>query len=149
MEIVDCLFYDYRNHIRADGRMYELKALQDAKKAPEYLALARTLPGYGSIVFPHCACDNRKEGGHVVPAVSIQSFKLHACLEDGTLESQTVELKWDTIERWESDEEEMTFCFQYSSRSDKPLRWVKIMTPYHAFLADCFDRIAEERLNRD
>lgn len=80
-----------RNNIRADGRLYELKALQDAKKAPEYLALARTLPGYGSVVFPHCPCDNRKDG-HVVPAVSIESLKLHACREDGTLESQTVEV---------------------------------------------------------
>lgn len=132
-----------RNNIRADGRLYELKALQDAKKAPEYLALARTLPGFASIVFPHCPCDSRKEG-HVVAAVSIHSFKLHACREDGTLEAQTVELKWDTIERWESDDEEMAFCFQYS-RPDKPLRWVKMQTPYHAFLADCFDRVTEER----
>lgn len=57
-----------RGNIRAEGRLYELKALQDAKKASEYLALARTLPGYGDVVFPHCACDSRKEG-HVVPAV--------------------------------------------------------------------------------
>lgn len=57
-----------RNNIRAEGRLYELKALQDAKKASEYLALARTLPGYGDVVFPHCACDSRKEG-HVIPAV--------------------------------------------------------------------------------
>lgn len=57
-----------RNNIRAEGRLYELKALQDAKKASEYLALARTLSGYGDVVFPHCACDSRKEG-HVIPAV--------------------------------------------------------------------------------
>lgn len=152
-----------RNNVRAEGRLYELKALQDAKKAPEYLSLARTLPGYGDIVFPHCACDSRKGGGHVVPAVGFKSFKLHACREDGTMEAQTVELNWETIERWESDEEEMAFCFQYA-RPEKPLRWVKMQTPYvsvpivgdwnclmnfvslqHAFLADCFDRIAEER----
>ncbi len=57
-----------RGNIRADGRLYELKALQDAKKASEYLTLARTLPGYGDVVFPHCGCDSRKEG-HVIPAV--------------------------------------------------------------------------------
>lgn len=57
-----------RNNIRADGRLYELKALQDAKKASEYLTLCRTLPGYGDVVFPHCACDSRKDG-HVIPAV--------------------------------------------------------------------------------
>lgn len=59
-----------RNNIRAEGRLYELKALQDAKKASEYLALCRTLPGYGNVVFPHCACDSRKEG-HVMPAIGI------------------------------------------------------------------------------
>lgn len=57
-----------RSNIRADERLYELKALQDAKKANEYLSLARTLPGYGDVVFPHCGCDSRKEG-HVIPAV--------------------------------------------------------------------------------
>ncbi|XP_037934538.1 sorting nexin-27-like [Teleopsis dalmanni] len=55
-----------------------------------------------------------------------------------------VELTWDTITRWESDEESMSFCFQYN-RSDKPARWVKVYTPFHAYLADCFDRIMEER----
>uniref|UniRef100_A0A1L8DW67 Putative sorting nexin-27 n=1 Tax=Nyssomyia neivai TaxID=330878 RepID=A0A1L8DW67_9DIPT len=132
-----------RGNIRANGRLYELKALQDSKRAPEYLALARTLPGYGDVVFPHCACDSRKDG-HVVPSVGMKSFRLHACREDGSLETQTVELTWDTITRWESDEESMAFCFQYT-RNDKPLRWVKVFTPYHAFLADCFDRIMEER----
>lgn len=62
-----------RGNIRADGRLYELKALQDARKAPEYLQLARTLPGYGDVVFPHCACDSRKEG-HVLPAVGEWMF---------------------------------------------------------------------------
>lgn len=57
-----------RNNTRADGRLYELKALQDAKKASEYLGLCRILPGYANVVFPHCACDSRKEG-HVIPSV--------------------------------------------------------------------------------
>lgn len=58
-----------------------------------------------------------------------KSFRLHACREDGTLEAQTVELGWDTATRWESDDEAMAFCFQYS-RNDKPPRWVKVYTPY-------------------
>lgn len=117
-----------RGNIRAEGRLYELKALQDSKCATEYLNLARSLVGYGDIVFPHCACDSRKEG-HVIPAVGIDSFRLYACREDGTLESQTVELKWETITRWESDDESMAFCFQYN-RLEKPARWVKVFTPY-------------------
>jgi len=46
--------------------------------------LAKELPGYGELVFPHCACDSRKEG-HVIAAVSTNCFKLHACKEDGIL----------------------------------------------------------------
>lgn len=59
----------------------------------------------------------------------MKSFRLIACREDGTLESQTVDLAWDTIQRWESDEESMSFCFEYS-RNEKPPRWVKVYTPY-------------------
>ncbi len=43
------------------------------------------MDGYGSIVFPHCACDSRKEG-RVIPIVSFDGFKLQACKEDGTEE---------------------------------------------------------------
>lgn len=132
-----------RANVQAEGRLYELKALQEGK-VNEYLELARTLPGYGDIVFPHCACDSRKEG-HVIVAVGMKSFRLNAVREDGSSENQTVDLKWDTILRWESDEESMCFCFQYSRTQQKPPRWVKVFTPYHAFLSDCFDRIMEER----
>lgn len=59
----------------------------------------------------------------------MKSFRLIACREDGTLEQQTVELTWNTILRWESDEESMAFCFEYS-RNEKPPRWVKVYTPY-------------------
>lgn len=132
-----------RSNIKAEGRLYELKALQEGKPM-EYLELARSLPGYGDIVFPHCECDSRKDG-HVVAAVGIKSFRLHACRDDGSLEQQTVELSWESISRWESDDESMCFCFQYSRSNQKPPRWVKVMTPYYAFMADCFDRIMEER----
>jgi len=59
----------------------------------------------------------------------MKSFRLHACREDGSLEAQMVELTWDSITRSESDEESMSFCFQYN-RPDKPARWVKVYTPY-------------------
>lgn len=61
--------------------------------------------------------------------LGMKSFRLHACREDGAMEAQTVELAWDTISRWESDDESMAFCFQYS-RNEKPARWVKVFTPY-------------------
>ncbi|CAL7939239.1 unnamed protein product [Xylocopa violacea] len=132
-----------RGHITAGERLYQLKALQDASRKHEYLKLAKELSGYGDIVFPHCACDSRKEG-HVVPAVGAASFKLHAAKEDGTLESQIVEFQWNTITRWEVDEEGMSFCFQYTRQDNRPSRRLKLFTPYYTFLSDCFDRIAEE-----
>lgn len=95
----------------------------------QYLKLARELSGYGDIVFPHCACDSRKEG-HVIPAVGTAAFKLHAAKEDGTLESQVVEFQWSTIARWEMDEDGMAFCFQYTRQDNRPPRWLKVFTPY-------------------
>ncbi|KAG6798387.1 Sorting nexin-27 [Apis mellifera caucasica] len=103
-------------------------------KAASYLKLARELSGYGDIVFPHCACDSRKEG-HVVPAVGAPAFKLHAAKEDGTLESQVVEFQWNTITRWEVDEEGMAFCFQYTRQDNRPPRWLKLFTPYKVLLS--------------
>lgn len=117
-----------RGFIHAGERLYQLKALQDRTRATEYLRLARELPGYGEVVFPHCGCDSRKDG-HVVVAVGSNSLKLHACREDGTLESQVVELQWDCIGQWEVDEEGMAFCLKYN-RPDKTPRWLKIFTPY-------------------
>lgn len=51
----------------------------------QYLSLLRTCEGYNEVIFPHCSCDSRRKG-HVVTAISIHHFKLHACTEDGTLE---------------------------------------------------------------
>lgn len=62
-------------------------------------------------------------------AVGASSFKLYAAKEDGTLESQVIEFQWNTIAQWESDDEGMAFCFQYT-RTDRPPRWLKVFTPY-------------------
>ena len=51
----------------------------------QYLNSVRQMEGYGAVVFPHCACDSRKEG-RVIPIVSFEGFKLQACKEDGTEE---------------------------------------------------------------
>lgn len=74
--------------------------------------------------------------------LGMKSFRLHACREDGSLEAQMVELTWDSITRWESDEESMSFCFQYN-RPDKPARWVKVYTPYVSVLVLLFNFIFE------
>lgn len=62
-------------------------------------------------------------------SVGSNGIKLHACREDGTLESQVVELQWDCIRQWEADDEGLAFCLRYN-RPDKTPRWLKIFTPY-------------------
>lgn len=53
----------------------------------QYLSLMRGCEGYNEIIFPHCSCDSRRKG-HVITAISIHHFKLHACTEEGTLEAR-------------------------------------------------------------
>jgi len=116
--------------------------LQEVGKMAGYLATARDMEGYGGIVFPHCASDARKEG-HVVPIVTFDAFRLQACQEDGTLQDQVIEFAWDTITRFELEEEGMAFMFQYR-RQGKPDRWVRILTHFFVFLFECFEKIQEE-----
>lgn len=51
----------------------------------QFLDVARTLEGYGTVVFPHCACDARKSG-HVIVSISLNSFRLQACSDQGDKE---------------------------------------------------------------
>lgn len=53
----------------------------------QYLSLLRACEGYNEIIFPHCSCDSRRKG-HVITAISVHHFKLHACTEEGTLEAR-------------------------------------------------------------
>lgn len=135
--------------------------------SPQYLNMLRTCEGYNEIIFPHCSCDSRRKG-HVITAISIKHFKLHACTEEGQLEvrdiiggltmtlsgiggvlgcvstssllswphrcllflqNQVIAFEWDEMQRWDTDEEGMAFCFEYARGEKKP-RWVKIFTPY-------------------
>lgn len=132
-----------RGHARPADQLYRLKALQDTARKHEYLKLARELPGYGDVVFPHCSCDSYKDG-HVIASISSAGLKLLACRTDGMPETRVVEFAWTTIIQWESNEEAMAFCFQYQ-RTNKSPRWVKIFTPYFIYMYECFERISEER----
>uniref|UniRef100_A0A672YXM7 Sorting nexin 27a n=1 Tax=Sphaeramia orbicularis TaxID=375764 RepID=A0A672YXM7_9TELE len=105
----------------------------------QYLSLLRGCEGYNEIIFPHCSCDSRRKG-HVITAISIHHFKLHACTEEGTLENQVIAFEWGEMQRWDTDEEGMAFCFEYARGEKKP-RWVKIFTPYFNYMHECFERI--------
>ncbi|XP_041370157.1 sorting nexin-27-like [Gigantopelta aegis] len=131
-----------RGHIKTGDKLYELKALRDATKALEYLKIVRHLDGYGEITFPHCPCDSRKDG-HVIAIVGIECFKLQACKDDGTPESQVIEFSWKDVQSFEVDEEGMSFNFEYNRQGKKP-RIVKIQTQYYHFMCDCFEKVSEE-----
>lgn len=44
------------------------------------------------------------------------------------------------MQRWDTDEEGMAFCFEYARGEKKP-RWVKIFTPYFNYMHECFERV--------
>uniref|UniRef100_A0A672YXL6 Sorting nexin 27a n=1 Tax=Sphaeramia orbicularis TaxID=375764 RepID=A0A672YXL6_9TELE len=117
-----------KGFVKAEQKSYQLQKLAEQKKMSMYLSLLRGCEGYNEIIFPHCSCDSRRKG-HVITAISIHHFKLHACTEEGTLENQVIAFEWGEMQRWDTDEEGMAFCFEYARGEKKP-RWVKIFTPY-------------------
>uniref|UniRef100_A0A673ISI7 Sorting nexin-27 n=1 Tax=Sinocyclocheilus rhinocerous TaxID=307959 RepID=A0A673ISI7_9TELE len=128
-----------KGFIKAEDKAYQLQKLAEQRKMTMYLSLLRSCEGYNEVTFPHCACDSRRKG-HVITAISMKHFKLHACTEDGTLESQVIMFEWSEMQRWDTDEEGMAFCFEYVRGEKKP-RWVKIFTPYFNYMHECFERI--------
>uniref|UniRef100_A0AAY5EUT9 Sorting nexin 27a n=1 Tax=Electrophorus electricus TaxID=8005 RepID=A0AAY5EUT9_ELEEL len=128
-----------KGFIKAEDKSYQLQKLAEQRKMATYLSLLRTCEGYNEMMFPHCSCDSRRKG-HVMAAISIHHFKLHACTEDGTLENQVIAFEWSEMQRWDTDEEGMAFCFEYVRGEKKP-RWVKIFTPYFNYMHECFERI--------
>ncbi|KAG9355332.1 hypothetical protein JZ751_000170, partial [Albula glossodonta] len=128
-----------RGFIKAEDKAYQLQKLAEQGKMAMYLNMLRSCEGYNEIVFPHCSCDSRRKG-HVITAISISHFKLHACTEEGTLENQVIVFEWGEMQRWDTDEEGMAFCFEYARGEKKP-RWVKIFTPYFNYMQECFERV--------
>uniref|UniRef100_A0A672YVL0 Sorting nexin-27-like n=1 Tax=Sphaeramia orbicularis TaxID=375764 RepID=A0A672YVL0_9TELE len=128
-----------KGFIKTEDKSYQLQKLAEQRKMATYLSLLRSCEGYNEVVFPHCSCDSRRKG-HVITAISINHFKLHACTEDGTLENQVIAFEWAEMQRWDTDEEGMAFCFEYARGEKKP-RWVKIFTPYFNYMHECFERV--------
>ncbi|TTB12812.1 Sorting nexin-27 [Bagarius yarrelli] len=128
-----------KGFIKVEEKSYQLQKLAEQRKVSMYLSMVRSCEGYNEIIFPHCACDSRRKG-HVITAISIQHFKLHACTEEGTLENQVIAFEWGEMQRWDTDEEGMAFCFEYARGEKKP-RWVKIFTPYFNYMHECFERV--------
>ncbi|XP_034833288.1 sorting nexin-27 [Maniola hyperantus] len=127
----------------AGARLYQLKALQEVRRAPDYLALARTLPGYGDIAFPPARTDCR-----ATPVVAItvgwSALKLSAwCESENTCAGASATVPWSDVREWRADDEAAAARLAYRRR-ERPPRTLALYTPYYQFLCNCMDRIAEE-----
>ncbi|CAG5058955.1 unnamed protein product [Parnassius apollo] len=137
-----------RGVCNAGNRLYQLKALQDVRRAEDYLALARTLPGYGDIVFPPARTDCRSTPALVV-AVGWSGLKLSAWSENDEREGregrEALEVAWRDVREWRADDEAAAarLLYRRPDRPDRPATLV-LYTPYYQFLCNCMDRIAEE-----
>lgn len=60
------------------------------------------------------------------------------------LQNQVIAFDWVEMQRWDTDEEGMAFCFEYARGEKKP-RWVKIFTPYVSALWLMSKKIAMKR----
>ncbi|XP_022122986.1 sorting nexin-27 isoform X2 [Pieris rapae] len=122
----------------AGARLYQLKALQEVRRASDYLALARTLPGYSHIAFPPAHTDT-----HAALSLTLgwSGMKLSAFYESGSVEQEgsSVEICWNEVRSWRADDDAAAATIVYGRR--RPLI---LHTPYYQFLCNCMDRIAEE-----
>ncbi|XP_073959870.1 sorting nexin 27 isoform X2 [Choristoneura fumiferana] len=123
----------------AGARLYQLKALQDVRRAADYLALARTLPGYGDVAFPPLRSDACPTPTLNV-AVGWSGLKLTACAESAP--AQTAEIPWRLVREWRADDDAAAARLTYTAHHHTTT--IALYTPVYQFLCNCMDRIAEE-----
>ncbi|XP_026489532.1 sorting nexin-27 isoform X2 [Vanessa tameamea] len=125
----------------AGARLYQLKALQDVRRAGDYLALARTLPGYGHVAFPPARTDC---GAAPALALTLGWAGLSlASWSDAGGAGPDVRVCWRDVREWRADDAAAAARLLYRPR-DRPPRALALHTPYYQFLCNCMDRIAEE-----
>lgn len=118
-----------RGVCRAGRRLYQLKALQDVRRAADYLALARSLPGYGAVAFPAARTDCR-----ATPALAVHvgwpGLRLSAACEGPTqAPAQSADVPWAQVRSWRADDDAAALRLCYS-RPDQPPRTITLFTPY-------------------
>ncbi|XP_013174160.1 PREDICTED: sorting nexin-27 [Papilio xuthus] len=139
-----------RGVISAGNRLYQLKALQEVRRAGDYLALARALPGYGDVVFPPATTDCRATPALVL-AIGWSGLKLSAWSEGaegaemGAGQGEAVQVSWREVREWRADDAAAAARITYRrpGNSDHTTA-IALYTPYYQFLCNCMDRIAEE-----
>uniref|UniRef100_A0A8C3G4Z8 Sorting nexin 27a n=1 Tax=Cyclopterus lumpus TaxID=8103 RepID=A0A8C3G4Z8_CYCLU len=86
----------------------------------------------------HQALEDVKKGFIKTEDKSYQLQKLAEQRKMAT--NQVIAFEWAEMQRWDTDEEGMAFCFEYARGEKKP-RWVKIFTPYFNYMHECFERV--------
>ncbi|CAH0725135.1 unnamed protein product, partial [Brenthis ino] len=119
----------------AGARLYQLKALQEPRRARDYLALARALPGYGHVAFPPAPAP--------APAAPAPALGWAGLALGG---AGGARVPWPAVLEWRADDEAAAarVLYRRADRPDLPPRALTIYTPYYQFLCNCMDRIAEE-----
>uniref|UniRef100_A0A6Q2WS55 Sorting nexin 27 n=1 Tax=Esox lucius TaxID=8010 RepID=A0A6Q2WS55_ESOLU len=86
----------------------------------------------------HQAVDDVKKG---FIKVEEKSYQLQKLAEQKKMAmNQVIAFEWVEMQRWDTDEEGMAFCLEYTRGEKKP-RWVKIFTPYFNYMHECFERV--------
>ncbi|NXW67948.1 SNX27 protein, partial [Hirundo rustica] len=123
-----------KGYIKAEEKSYQLQKLCEQRKMVMYLTMLRTCEGYNEITLPHPGFGKRSRcsPGQLrdKSRFSLPEFP----------QNQVIAFQWEEMQRWDTDEEGMAFCFEYARAERKP-RWVKIFTPYFNYMHECFERV--------
>lgn len=120
------------------GKEIELKRTQHVSTQKEFLEVVHTCPGYNTIVFPHCACDSRRDG-HVILLISFNKISIQACSQSGEKQDQVKNFAWPSVSDYGCDGDVFHFTISKSNSERK----ISLTTPYADYMLQCFDRITE------
>lgn len=110
----------------------DLTFLRENHRYLELLRHVSKFDGYGDLIFPHCPCDSRKSGGHVILELSSLGMRLRACSPEGELEqpAQCVEFGYERVVQLGVDDDEMAIWFEMSYENRPSNKRIKIYTGF-------------------
>lgn len=129
--------------------MYKYRSAIKPSNELEFIKYAQTLTDvYNTITFPACPCSSRKDNGCVIVSVNATRLRLHACSDEGQLDSEQIaNFEWDTLGRYYLDED--GFVFEYKRSTMTNAKTVKLQTAFAQFMHDCFACILQELQSSD
>ena len=117
-----------------------MKRTQHISTQKDFLEVVQSCPGYNTVVFPHCACDSRKDG-HVILSVSLQKISIQACSSEGEKQDQIKNFAWPSVSDYGFNEDVFYFTISKSNSERK----ISLTTPFANYMLQSFDRITESR----